>query len=326
MQIQQIKISEIRRDEDQPRKHFDEETLERLTVSIRDNGIEQPVTVRKNGSGYVLVDGERRWRASQKAGLEELPCIITDKEDILEQQLRSDCLKEDLTADELDRAIYLYFTKLDETDCKTSFAEWEKEKEKIKFRFLEKIEFVYISEQIGKSAARVRKAIDRFEFKRDNKDFTEKIQKKYNPENKEYSKVNSTIAMTGRLKDKPEHRKAVVEAILENRQKEKFGLDNDRIKKKIDVIVNKAESENFTPEDVKTVMEDIRIKEDPVKMLKSDPRYLFQKQYFEFNKFIDSFYDYEFDTVKDYLSGSELLKKFLDDVEGLKNYLLSLEE
>lgn len=314
MQIQQIKISEIRRDENQPRKKFDEETLERLTVSIRDNGIEQPVTVRKNGSGYILVDGERRWRASQKAGLEELPCIITDKEDILEQQLRSDCLKEDLTADELDRAIYRFYEHY--VSNKTSFVRSSNRDEGYKF----------IGDIIGKSAPRIRKAIDRFEFKRDNKEFTEKIQKKYNPENKEYSKVNSTIAMTDRLKDKPEHRKAVVEAILENRQKEKFGLDNDRIKKKIDVIVNKAESENFTPEDAKTVMEDIRIKEDPVKMLKSDPRYLFQKQYFEFNKFIDSFYDYEFDTVKDYLSGSELLKKFLDDVEGLKNYLLSLEE
>ena len=311
MQIQQIKISEIRRDENQPRKKFDEETLERLTVSIRDNGIEQPVTVRKNGSGYILVDGERRWRASQKAGLEELPCIITDKEDILEQQLRSDCLKEDLTADELDRAIYKYYEHFSTLTSLNSNSDKK---------------YSDVARTIGKSVPRVSKAIDRFEFKRDNKEFTEKIQKKYNPENKEYSKVNSTIAMTDRLKDKPEHRKAVVEAILENRQKEKFGLDNDRIKKKIDVIVNKAESENFTPEDVKTVMEDIRIKEDPVKMLKSDPRYLFQKQYFEFNKFIDSFYDYEFDTVKDYLSGSELLKKFLDDVEGLKNYLLSLEE
>lgn len=322
MQIQQIKISEIRRDEDQPRKHFDEETLERLTVSIRDNGIEQPVTVRKNGSGYVLVDGERRWRASQKAGLEELPCIITDKEDILEQQLRSDCLKEGLTADELDRAIYRYWEELTGTSSH-KYQMWLNGR---KDRGGSVLKEEYISKEIGKSGKRIRKAIDRFEFKRDNKEFTEKIQKKYNPENKEYSKVNSTIAMTDKLKNKPEHRKAVVEAILENRQKEKFGLDNDRIKKKIDVIVNKAESEHFTPEDVKTVLEDIRIKEEPIKMLKSDPRYLFQKQYFEFNKFIDSFYDYEFDTVKDYLSGSELLKKFLDDVEGFKNYLLSLEE
>ena len=207
----------------------------------------------------------------------------------------------------------------------SDFVSW-KEKNRLNKSDQKQTKYEYISKSIGKSDKRVSKAIDRFEFKRDNKEFADKIQKKYNPENKEYSKVNSTIAMTDRLKDKPEHRKAVVEAILENRQKEKFGLDNDRIKKKIDVIVNKAESENFTPEDVKTVMEDIRIKEDPVKMLKSDPRYLFQKQYFEFNKFIDSFYDYEFDTVKDYLSGSELLKKFLDDVEGFKNYLLSLEE
>ena len=161
MQIQQIKISEIRRDEDQPRKKFDEETLERLTVSIRDNGIEQPVTVRKNGSGYVLVDGERRWRASQKAGLEELPCIITDKEDILEQQLRSDCLKEGLTADELDKAIYRYWSQLEKTSLGKN--QWGGSNSK---------GYDIVAKSIGKSVPRVSKAIDRFEFKRDNKDFT----------------------------------------------------------------------------------------------------------------------------------------------------------
>ena len=151
MQIQQIKISEIRRDEDQPRKHFDEETLERLTVSIRDNGIEQPVTVRKNGSGYILVDGERRWRASQKAGLEELPCIITDKEDILEQQLRSDCLKEDLTADELDRAIYLYWEKL---GTSSDFVSW-KEKNRLNKSDQKQTKYEYISKTYATACLKI---------------------------------------------------------------------------------------------------------------------------------------------------------------------------
>jgi ParB-like chromosome segregation protein Spo0J len=55
-----------------------------------------------------VVREKRRWRAAKDAGLKEIPCIISEKENILEQQLRSDCLKEGLTVDELDRAIYRY--------------------------------------------------------------------------------------------------------------------------------------------------------------------------------------------------------------------------
>lgn len=315
MEIENIQISEIFRDENQPRKYFDEDALSRLVQSIKDNGVENPITVRKNGNGFVIIDGERRWRASKEAGLAELPCVITDKEDILEQQLRSDCLKEGLTVDELDRAIYKYYEMLLSSEPPSKYAR------KNTNAYLEKIMV-----NIGKSENRVRKAIDRFEFKRDNKDFTEEINKKHNPENKRFSKVDSTIAMTDKLKDKPEVRKAVVAAILDNRKKEKFGLDNDSTKKKIDVIVRKSENENFKPEDVQTVFEDIRQREEPIKMLKNDPRYLFQSQYFEFNKFTDSFYDFEFDTVKEHLQKSDLIKKFKNEVEGLLNYIKQLED
>jgi hypothetical protein len=131
--------------------------------------------------------------------------------------------------------------------------------------------------------------------------------------------------MTDKLKDKPEIRKAVVEAILDNRKKEKFGIDSDTAKKKIDVIVRKATNENFKPEDVQTVFEDIRQKEEPLKMLKNDPRYLFQQQYFEFNKFADSFYDFEFDTVKEHIQKTDLIQKMKTEVEGLLKYIKSLE-
>ena len=313
MKVTVIKTSEIFRDEDQPRKYFDEDALGRLTQSISDSGIEQPILVRLNGKGYIIVDGERRWRASQKAGLSEVPCIVTDKPDILEQQLRTDCLKEGLTTDELDQAIYKYYGF-----CTTSNTKHGNTKGEMALRS--------ISKTIGKSLSRVQIAIDRFEFKNNNKEFTDSINKKHNPENKQFSKVNSTIAMTDKLKDKPEVRKAVVEAILENRKKEKFGLDNDSTKKKIDVIVRKAENENFKAEDVKTVFEDIRQKEEPLKMLKNDPRYLFQQQYFEFNKFADSFYDFEFDTVKEHIQKTDLIQKMKNEVEGLLKYIKSLED
>ena len=61
---------------DQPRRHFKESALQELTDSIRRHGILQPLSVRRVGSGYELIAGERRLRAAQKAGLTEIPCIV----------------------------------------------------------------------------------------------------------------------------------------------------------------------------------------------------------------------------------------------------------
>src|ERR1700704_2520572 len=60
----------------QPRSHFDDRSLKELAMSIRENGIVQPVLVRPKGSRYELVAGERRWRAAQVAGLEGIPAIV----------------------------------------------------------------------------------------------------------------------------------------------------------------------------------------------------------------------------------------------------------
>ncbi len=64
---------------DQPRSAFSEEDLERLAESIRQNGVLQPVLVRHGDAGYVLIAGERRWRASIRAGLERIPAILEDR-------------------------------------------------------------------------------------------------------------------------------------------------------------------------------------------------------------------------------------------------------
>lgn len=61
---------------DQPRRNFNNENLEDLAQSIKANGIVQPIIVRRKGSKFQLVAGERRWRASQKAGLQKIPAII----------------------------------------------------------------------------------------------------------------------------------------------------------------------------------------------------------------------------------------------------------
>ncbi len=76
--VVKLPIEAIRRDTLQPRRHFDEEKLRELSESIKAQGILQPVLVRKDGEGFKLIAGERRWRASQLAGLHEIPAIIRD--------------------------------------------------------------------------------------------------------------------------------------------------------------------------------------------------------------------------------------------------------
>ena len=69
----------------QPRKLFDEESLNELTNSIKERGIIQPIIVRKSNfdrSKYEIIAGERRWLASQKAGLHEVPVVITEADDL----------------------------------------------------------------------------------------------------------------------------------------------------------------------------------------------------------------------------------------------------
>ena len=81
-----IDINEIKPNHNQPRKTFNEEKIEELADSILEHGIIQPLVVRKNGSSYEIVAGERRWRAARKASLDRVPCIIrefSDEENML---------------------------------------------------------------------------------------------------------------------------------------------------------------------------------------------------------------------------------------------------
>lgn len=80
--IAHLKLSQIDPKSDQPRKHFDKESLEQLSLSIVENGLLQPILVREYGEGrYQIIAGERRFRASKLAGLTEIPAIVLDKDD-----------------------------------------------------------------------------------------------------------------------------------------------------------------------------------------------------------------------------------------------------
>lgn len=76
--IEKLKITEVEPNRNQPRKNFDEEALEELSESIKRYGVIQPIIVVKKEDYYEIVAGERRWRASKKAGLKEIPAIVRE--------------------------------------------------------------------------------------------------------------------------------------------------------------------------------------------------------------------------------------------------------
>ncbi len=107
--VKQIPIASIRPGEFQPRRHFAPEDMEELVASIRQQGVLQPVLLRrdpKNPQGYELIAGERRWRAAQQAKLHEIPAVVrelTDRE-ALEAALVENLQRADLSAIEEARA------------------------------------------------------------------------------------------------------------------------------------------------------------------------------------------------------------------------------
>lgn len=103
-QIAEIQISNIEVNPFQPRTHFDKEALDELAASIKELGIIQPITVRKKPDGtFQLISGERRFRASQKAGLKAVPAYIriADDQAMLEMALVENIQRQELDAIEV---------------------------------------------------------------------------------------------------------------------------------------------------------------------------------------------------------------------------------
>ena len=98
--IEMLPLREIEPDPGQPRKTFDDETLAELSASIAEHGLLQPIAVRpKPSGGYLIVAGERRWRASRMAGLTEVPVIVKD---VTDEQAMELALVENLQREDLD--------------------------------------------------------------------------------------------------------------------------------------------------------------------------------------------------------------------------------
>ena len=102
--LSEVRMDDIRPNPNQPRREFDDDSLQELANSIRQIGLVQPITVRDMGDGtYTIIAGERRWRACQRVGLTTIPAYIrtVDDENMLEMALVENIQREDLTAIEV---------------------------------------------------------------------------------------------------------------------------------------------------------------------------------------------------------------------------------
>ena len=102
-QMAHIPIQEIIPNPTQPRTQFDDEALKELADSIKQLGVIQPITVKKQGDKYIIISGERRWRASQMVGISELPAYIreVDDENLHAMALVENIQRQDLNAIEI---------------------------------------------------------------------------------------------------------------------------------------------------------------------------------------------------------------------------------
>lgn len=115
-----VHVSEIEPNKSQPRKHFDEDSLQELAESIKQYGVIQPLILQKRDKYYEIIAGERRWRAARLAGLKEVPAIIKDytPQEIVEIALIENIQREDLNpieeAQTYQRLIQEFHLKQDE--------------------------------------------------------------------------------------------------------------------------------------------------------------------------------------------------------------------
>ena len=120
--VSELAIHELRPNPYQPRKHFDHEKLEELSMSIKEHGVLQPIIVKKDIKGYIIIAGERRFKASQMAKVMTIPAIVREYSDDLMMQhaLIENLQREDLNPIEEAKSYRLIMQKMNLTQEKFS--------------------------------------------------------------------------------------------------------------------------------------------------------------------------------------------------------------
>ena len=118
LQVQELSIERVIPDAMQPRKSFNEDALKQLSESIEEHGVLQPITVRKSGKDFVIVMGERRYRASKLAKKKTIPCIVREykNNDVLEIQIIENLQRQDVEPTEEADAIAFLSEKYTPTE------------------------------------------------------------------------------------------------------------------------------------------------------------------------------------------------------------------
>jgi ParB family chromosome partitioning protein len=120
--VKKIKLVDIEPNKEQARKIFDEEAIDELANSIKEYGVIQPIIVTKKGKYYEIVAGERRWRASKRAGLTEIPAIIREDDERRNREISliENIQREDLNPIEKARGIKVLMEEYDLTQQKVA--------------------------------------------------------------------------------------------------------------------------------------------------------------------------------------------------------------
>lgn len=111
--ISMLDLKDIEPDPNQPRKQFDESSIKELANSIKEKGLLQPIIVRKAEDKYLVIAGERRYRACKLLGMEKIPCVVkavNDAKDILEIQIIENMQREDISQIERAKALQEYLS------------------------------------------------------------------------------------------------------------------------------------------------------------------------------------------------------------------------
>jgi ParB family chromosome partitioning protein len=120
--VQTLKITEVEPNRNQPRKQFDEEALEELSESIKKYGLIQPIVVTKKDGYYQIIAGERRWRASKKAGLSTIQAIVREDDERKNKEIAliENIQREDLNAVEKAQGIKLLMDEYELTQAQVA--------------------------------------------------------------------------------------------------------------------------------------------------------------------------------------------------------------
>jgi len=163
---QMVKISKIEPNREQPRTHFDEDSLLELADSIKQFGVLQPLLVQKKGDFYEIIAGERRWRAAKLAGVKEVPVIIKDytKQEIVEISIIENIQRENLNPIEealaFKRLLTEFKLKQDEVAERVSKSRTAVTNSMRLLKLNEKVQQMIIDEMISTGHARALLAIE----------------------------------------------------------------------------------------------------------------------------------------------------------------------